>query len=249
MCSWCWGYAPVLERLVASHDIGFRLILGGLRPGPAAQALTEATKAFILHHWDSVAAASGQRFDRQAFAARPADWMYDTELPAVAVVAMRRLQPDSELPFFLDIQEAFYARGVDVTDRSVYLDLAARYLDPQVFVEPSPRPSRTAAWEDFAEARRLGATGFPTTLLHIGGRWRMLAAGYQPYEYVDPILHAALDRAGVSHRWTPHARSRGISNSTSPGHRSRLPVILPKKDEEIVRPGDAVHWGKAIPWR
>lgn len=195
MCSWCWGYAPVVERLVASHDLGFRLIVGGLRPGPAAQPLTEPTKAFILHHWDSVAAATGQPFDRRAFAARSADWMYDTELPAVAVVAMRGLQPDSELPFFFDLQEAFYADGVDVTDPSVYPGLAAPHVDPEAFMAALADERTTqAAREDFAEARRLGATGFPTTLLHIGGRWRMLATGYQPYEYVDPILHAAVER-------------------------------------------------------
>jgi len=53
---------------------------------------------------------------------------------------------------------------------------------------------RRAAWNDFDEARRLGVSGFPTTLLRVGDRYRMLAAGYRPYDQVDELLHAVLDR-------------------------------------------------------
>ena len=195
MCSWCWGYAPVVERLVGEHDIGFRLIVGGLRPGPAAQPLNDHTKDFILHHWESVAAVSGQPFDRHAFAARPATWMYDTEGPAIAVVAMRNLHPERELAFFVRLQRAFYAEGIDITNAGAYASLLDDDVDVEAFgTAVADEASRRGAWDDFAEARRLSATGFPTTLLKIGERRRMLAAGYQPYAQVDQILHAALDR-------------------------------------------------------
>ncbi len=195
MCSWCWGFAPVVEQLVANHDLGFRLIVGGLRPGPAAKALSDDTKSFILHHWDSVARLSGQPFDAAAFASRPPTWMYDTELPAVAVVAMRTLHPDHELPFFLRLQRAFYAEGIDITNVAEYPALLDAGIDVHGFLAAlEDEQIKHAAWQDFAEARRLGAHGFPTTLLRVGDQHRMLATGYQPYEQVDQILHAALDR-------------------------------------------------------
>jgi len=196
MCSWCWGFAPVLERLVSEHEVDLRLIVGGLRPGPSAQTLSDKMKTFLLHHWEQVESASGQPFNREALAARPSSWMYDTELPAVAVAAMRHFQPADELPFFLALQEAFYARGVDITSEAAYPSLVAPFgVDPGDFATSlAEADARQAAWDDFSEARRLGATGFPTTLLAIEGRYRMLAAGYRPFEEVDQILHAGLDR-------------------------------------------------------
>ncbi len=196
MCSWCWGFAPVLERLVAAHDLELRIVVGGLRPGPAAQPLTERLRSFLLHHWDQVAAASGQPFDRDALIARPPTWKYDTELPARAVVTIRAMAPHLELPLFFSLQEAFYARGDDITDPGLYpglvtdLGVSAEEFSRRLAAERS----RRAAHEDFATARRLGVTGFPTTLLAAGGRYRMLAAGYRPFAEVDAILHAAVDR-------------------------------------------------------
>ena len=37
MCSWCWGFAPVIEQTLRrryGEAIPVRLVLGGLRPGP-----------------------------------------------------------------------------------------------------------------------------------------------------------------------------------------------------------------------
>lgn len=196
MCSWCWGFAPVLEKIVDSHQLPLEIVLGGLRPGSAAQPLTERLLTFLLHHWDQVAAATGQPFDREALAARSPHWRYDTEPAAAAVVTMRSLLPDAELAFFGRLQRAFYAEGADLTDPGAYPSLLDQFaVDATDFVTAMRSDAmRRAAWADFAAARRLGVTGFPTTLVRLDGRYRMIAAGYQPYEQVDQILHAVLDR-------------------------------------------------------
>ncbi|HSF85722.1 MAG TPA: DsbA family protein [Acidimicrobiia bacterium] len=196
MCSWCWGFAPVLDRLVSEHDLDLRIVVGGLRPGRAAQPLAGPLRAYLLQAWDAVAAASGQPFDPTALDSRPETWMYDTELPAVAVTTMRRIDPAAELAFFLALQRAFYADGVDITDAAVYPDLLSGFdVDAGDFADAMAAPEALrAAWDDFAAAQQLGATGFPTTLLSIEGRYRMLAAGYRPFTEVDQVLHAALER-------------------------------------------------------
>jgi len=35
MCSWCWGFSPVLKELMRQYQgqISFQLMVGGLRPG------------------------------------------------------------------------------------------------------------------------------------------------------------------------------------------------------------------------
>lgn len=196
MCSWCWGFAPTLERLVSAHDLPLQIVVGGLRPGAAAQPLTDDLKAYLLQHWDHVAAASGQPFDRAALEQRRPEWRYDTEPAAAAVVTMRTQRPESELSFFTRLQRAFYAEGVDLTDPASYPALLeGTDLDVDAFVDQMrSEEMRRAARADFAEARRLGVTGFPTTLVRLGDRYRMIAAGWQPYEQVGQILHAVIDR-------------------------------------------------------
>lgn len=196
MCSWCWGFAPVLERIVAAHGLPLEIVVGGLRPGAAAQPLTEGFLASLLHHWGRVAAATGQPFDRDALASRGPVWRYDTEPAAAAVVTMRSLRRDAELAFFTRLQRAFYAEGADLTDPAAYRPLLAEFaVDVDTFLAAMrSNDMRQAAQADFATARGLGVTGFPTTLMRIGLRHRMIAAGYQPFEHVDQVLHAVLDR-------------------------------------------------------
>jgi len=78
MCSWCWGFSPVIETLRDEYRERMKtaLVLGGLRPGtPAPMTMTE--RADILQHWRAVHARTGQpfRFDD----ALPDGFVYDTE--------------------------------------------------------------------------------------------------------------------------------------------------------------------------
>jgi len=91
MCSWCYGFAPVIwalaERFEGRMDV--QLVMGGLRAGNTAP-MREEDRAYIRDAWARVHAASGQPFDfsfheREAF-------VYDTEPACRAVVAVRRLK-------------------------------------------------------------------------------------------------------------------------------------------------------------
>ncbi len=194
MCSWCWGFAPTMERLVREHGVDLRLIVGGLRPGPYAQLLTADLREMLLHHWHQVEAVTGQPFDREALMRRPDTWRYDTELPATAVAVVRHLRPGDELAFLTHLQRAFYAEGVDITDPEEYPRLVAGFdVAADRFVDLlASDEARGWAWGDFDEARRLGVTGFPTTLLRIDGRHRLLSAGHRTYEELAVSLGAVV---------------------------------------------------------
>jgi putative protein-disulfide isomerase len=90
MCSWCWGFAPVIQRLVAEHgeaiDVG--VALGAL--GDRSKPMDEAAKVTIRGHWKHVAALTAQPFE-QAFFAREG-FVYDT-VPACAAVMVVRSAP------------------------------------------------------------------------------------------------------------------------------------------------------------
>jgi putative protein-disulfide isomerase len=50
MCSWCWGFAPVLERLIDALRVPIAVIVGGLRPGPAAAPLDDRMGTSLARH-------------------------------------------------------------------------------------------------------------------------------------------------------------------------------------------------------
>ena len=189
MCSWCWGFAPVLDQLQANFTIPIRVVAGGLRPGPAAEPLNDQMRARLAHHWEQVAERSGQPFDN-TFLQRNDGWVYDTELADTAIVTMRHLDADQTLSFFARLQRAFYAEGVDVTDPAVYPDLLAGYeVDRDQFMNLLTSPEmKEKTWADFAEARRLGVTGFPTLLLDEGDRLVAASPGYVPAESLIPAI-------------------------------------------------------------
>jgi putative protein-disulfide isomerase len=193
MCSWCWGFAPVLDALHAEFDLPVDVLVGGLRPGPEAQVLDDRLAGFLRNEWARIAETTGQPFDT-ATLDRLA-WTYDTELPAMAVVTMRALHESRTLPFFERIQRAFYAEAVDVTDPDAYPSLLDSFADvdaPAILEAMTGESARTAAWNDFATSRSIGVTGFPTLALALNGRLRLLTYGYRPVGALRPILSSAL---------------------------------------------------------
>ncbi|MDH5423255.1 MAG: DsbA family protein, partial [Acidimicrobiia bacterium] len=90
MCSWCWGFAPSIEAIADHHsDLPVRVVMGGLRPGAAAEPLSDGMRSYLRQAWTAVGDRSGQPFDH-SFLDRDG-WTYDTERAAIAVVAMRQV--------------------------------------------------------------------------------------------------------------------------------------------------------------
>lgn len=189
MCSWCWGFAPAVEQLRDGFNIPVRVVVGGLRPGDAAEPLDESMWRYLETTWVQVADRSGQPFDTK-FLDRADGWIYDTELPAMAVVTMRRLRPEVELDFFTSLQRAFYAEGVDITDADHYPHLAGEFLEDttQFLAEFTGDDARWAAWDDFSTARSWGIGGFPALLLRDGETLGSITNGFQPADRLVPAV-------------------------------------------------------------
>ena len=135
MCSWCWGFMPVIERVRNDYDqrLKVELLLGGLRPG-TEHPLPAAQRQQIIGHWHAVHRLTGQpfRFER----AMPDGFIYDTEPASRAVVAVSKLSPDATFAFFRAIQSAFYVEQRNVTQASVLSELAVHVgLEAQTFLD------------------------------------------------------------------------------------------------------------------
>lgn len=190
MCSWCWGFSPQLETLSARHELPVEVVVGGLRPGAQAEPLGHRLRSFLDHEWSRIAEVTGQPFDPSALDRE--DWVYDTEPAARAVVTMRSMDPDLAFPFFERLQRAFYAEAVDVTDLDAHPPLAEELgVDREEFTRLlRAEESRKMAWADFAAARRMGISGFPTLLLRDGRTAYLLARGYRSADDISPLVES-----------------------------------------------------------
>jgi len=190
MCSWCWGFSAVVDQLEQRFTIPIKFINGGLRPGQDAQPLDDQMRSYLHQAWKHVGEASGQPFDFDALQTRSSDWLYDTELPAIAIVTMRELNDGQVLSFYRRLQRAFYAEGLDITDPMVYRDLLEEFdVDADRFLALlAGAEMKRRAWEDFEEARSLGITGFPALLLRAGGELAMVTRGFAPFDRIEKPL-------------------------------------------------------------
>ncbi|MEX2424425.1 MAG: DsbA family protein [Acidimicrobiia bacterium] len=179
MCSWCWGIAPELDIVTEQRpDLAFRVVLGGLRPGPNSREVDDRMAASLHHHWQSVADRSGQPFDYTILDRR--GWIYDTEPACKAVVAMRELDEPQAWPLFTRLQRLFYVDGIApagreemgpvIEDFDVDADTYWTLFDSQAAVK--------ATWQDFSQVHKWGIGGFPTVIFREGDRGHVVASGY-----------------------------------------------------------------------
>jgi putative protein-disulfide isomerase len=191
MCSWCWGFAPVIDAVSSRFGDGLpiRLIMGGLRPG-TTEPMTEAAKRSTRGHWEHVREASGQPFD-MAFFDREG-FVYDTEPAARAVVVVRRRGTGPALAYLKAVQHAFYAQNRDVTDPDVLAGVAEEAgLGQDGFSDAiRSEEARQETWTDFAISQKAGITGFPTLLAapRQAAAYGIVTQGYQPPDRIVPVL-------------------------------------------------------------
>lgn len=200
MCSWCWGFAPVVERVRARYGarLPLRLILGGLSVG-TSKALDERGKASIREHWEHVAKLAGQSFDFGFFERE--GFVYDTGPSCRAVVAARRLEPDSALDFLTHLQRSFYAENRDITERETLLAAARDFgLDGARYAaEFDSEETRDETLAGFQITRNTGIDGYPALLA--GDReegFVFITLGYQPWPKIEGVLESWLDSRGLA---------------------------------------------------
>lgn len=90
MCSWCWGFHPVIETLREKHakQYTFSLVVGGLRT-TGQMVWNEQSKTYLKQNWDAVAKRTGQPFSPKLL--HKAIFDYNTYPACKAIVTVREL--------------------------------------------------------------------------------------------------------------------------------------------------------------
>ena len=190
MCSWCYGFGPVIAALAERFEdrMALQMVMGGLRAGNT-EPMTDKDREYIRGAWTRVGAATGQPFD-MSFFDRPS-FTYDTEPACRAVVAVRRLRPDMALALMARVSRAFYAENRDMTAADDIAAVAEEAgFDRAGFGAAfAAAETRNETFRDFLTAEGLGIRGFPTLIAGSEEKgYALLTNGYRPLEdLVDPL--------------------------------------------------------------
>lgn len=176
-CGWCWGFS---ERLVefaqANRDkVRFGVISGGLFVGERAGALADYPHIPAAN--TRIAQLTGAHFGA-AYQARVAagTLVMDSSHAGAALAALRRQAPERAIHWVHALQAAFYTRGLSLSDPDTLAAIARdEGLDAQRAVaEFSDGTALAEARQDFATARQLGVSSYPTLLFVHGNRVQQL---------------------------------------------------------------------------
>ncbi len=194
MCSWCWGFSPVIRQIRQHFDgqMNVALVVGGLRPGETS-AMTPEQREEILHHWHEVEQRTGQRFGFEH--ALPEGFVYDTEPACRAVVTFGALNSEDRMAYLQAIQSAFYVENQNVTDKHTLARLASQFgLEKNRFVEQFDSGEMIARTRlHFEQARKAGVKGFPTLILQRDQDLEKLGSGYCDIEDLKERLLSLLE--------------------------------------------------------
>ena len=192
MCSWCYGFAPELDKVQLHYEgeLELRLIMGGLRPYNT-EKITDLSD-FLRQHWEEVGARSGQTFSFEILA--DDSMIYDTEPSCRAVCLMKELYPAMAYPYFKAIQKTFYAQNQNTTSIDVLAKTAEQMginrLDFEELFESVSLKSKVK--EDFEIAQKMGVRGFPSMVLKYKDKYYWVSRGYQEspqlIRQIDEIL-------------------------------------------------------------
>lgn len=198
MCSWCWGFEPVVRKLSEVTDSPLRIFVGGLYAGNVAPLSAERL-AKMPQLWAQVADATGQEFCAPSL---PEGFAYNTEPSCRALVTAREIEAEDAADFLAVLHRAFYVQGQDITDEQVLLQLYAEFRPQRAdeFANLFPaRVMRECTREDIEYTReQLGIAAFPTLVLQSGMRMRRISQGYNSLEDLLPVFNAAQQKLATA---------------------------------------------------
>ena len=169
MCSWCWGYRPTWEAVLAGlpQDVRVRMLLGGLAPDSNIPMPPEL-QATVQGHWRRIAAELGTEFNFDFWTrCTPRRSTY----PACRAVLAARGQ-GREDDMILAIQQAYYLRAMNPSDLDTLMTLANETaLDAARFrLDMGSADLERELQAEMARARALPIRGFPSLVLEFGAK-------------------------------------------------------------------------------
>ncbi len=197
MCSWCWGFKPVLEQLDQEYPELKRVtVMGGLRAGEEVP-MDDDLAELIQNAWSRIEDSTGQSFNHDFWKQhRP----LATTWPACkAVLSARALNPEKEWPFMVAMFKAYFNEVRDPSSRETHLAVAGEQgFDPEEFGRMLDSVEVTQAlYKDLRLTQSNGITGFPSVILKISDNNYLISPGDQPIEAMRRAINTVYQKVGI----------------------------------------------------
>lgn len=201
-CPWCYGFGPVLRRILAEHPkLPARVLGGDLVDDFRTLSEMKEGRPAVRDFFVRLGATTGQPVDAFLRAldhagAGGADWRMYSPDANVLLVALKTLAPGHEVEQMEAFQHLLYGEGRDPLDPAAHQAVLSRWgVDAAAFAAACADPDvRARAERETAEALEIMGEFYlyPTLYLERNGARELLARGYAPYETVRARLDAAL---------------------------------------------------------
>ena len=183
MCSWCWGFRPVWEKILAElpDNIEVKYLLGGLAPD-SDEPMPQGMRDDIAGYWRKVQShIPNTPFNFDFW--QQCEPRRSTYPACRAVIAARMQQPKREREMINAIQTAYYLKAQNPSDNKTLISLAVELgLDEAQFKQDlNAETTQDALLKEIHFASKIGAQGFPSMLLEKAGQFH-----YVPLNYNDP---------------------------------------------------------------
>lgn len=192
MCSWCWGFSPVMQQLKASFPANdIRMVLTPFRID-TTQPMDDTLRNYVLGQWQNVHKTTGQPFDFGF--AMPTDFIYNTRLVCLSIKAFSKQLPEQELDYLHALQHAFYTENKDLTNEDILIEIANNFvIDTTLFADDiSSKEVSDQLESDFKLCQQLAIQSYPTLMTESDGSYAVLANGYTPYDELVVRVEASV---------------------------------------------------------
>lgn len=164
MCSWCWGFHPVLRQLEQqlNNKVSIQYVLGGLATDSQA-SMPDEMQLFLQKTWHTIEKKiPGTHFNFDFWTqCQPRRSTY----PACrAVIAAKKQDIVSEKVIINEIQKAYYLNAKNPSDDDTLIEVANNLtLDSEIFKNDlNSEETKKILFQEIKLSQQLGAQGFPS---------------------------------------------------------------------------------------
>lgn len=194
MCSWCWGFKPVLESLTLSLPASVKIeyLLGGLAADTDKQMPVEMQNS-IKDNWKRIQQTiPGISFNYDFWTkCTPKRSTYPS---CRAVIAAKNQHPDKDIEMIAAIQRAYYLHAKNTSDYSVLYDLADEInLDMNKFkLDIQSESTNNILIQQISLSRKIGADSFPSLYLKKDKDYYPVALDYNNIDIILEHIHSII---------------------------------------------------------
>lgn len=196
MCSWCYGFRPVLDRMAKQlpESVALVYVLGGLAPD-TDEPMPDEIREYVINTWRRIEKViPGIYFNFQFWdTCSPRRSTY----PACrAVIAARQQRQGADVEMIRAIQDAYYREARDPSDINTLAQLAGEIgLDTGRFTRDlAAEQIDNCLQEEIRFARELNVDSFPSLVLEVQGSRRSIPVDYHAQQSMLEMITKCLQQ-------------------------------------------------------